>query len=231
MKNMRQLINLMEGVMPVPQIGGTESDMQTAGTIGRDQADSEFDNAQAPISEQPEMEGIELAGNGDELNSEVDACMTRLQQLSDSFMSEEDAMSLLRKELEDNGYDSDFVADIISGVEAKLAMSELGTEPSALNAPMANAQPGDFSDFDSDDSFGLEEEQFDLNNGYDEVYHADGDDYFPDGADSPVVKTTGPSGARQGDNPEQKKMQVAEVHKELVYGYRNFLSEAAKKTS
>jgi len=66
-----------------------------------------------------------------------------------------------------------------------------------------------------------------LNNGYDDVEFANGNDFFPNGADSPVVRATGPSGARQGDNPEQKRMQVAEVHKELVYGYRNFLKESA----
>lgn len=72
-------------------------------------------------------------------------------------------------------------------------------------------------------------EAFDLQNGYDDINDASGNDYFPSGADSPVVRDTGPSGARQGDNPEQKKMQVDEVHKELVYGYRNFLKESAKK--
>jgi len=73
------------------------------------------------------------------------------------------------------------------------------------------------------------EEAFNLQNGYDDINDASGNDYFPSGADSPVVRDTGPSGARQGDNPEQKKMQVDEVHKELVYGYRNFLKESAKK--
>jgi hypothetical protein len=73
------------------------------------------------------------------------------------------------------------------------------------------------------------EEAFDLNNGYDDINDASGNDYFPSGAVSPVVKATGPSGARHGDNPEQKKMQVAEVHKELVYGYRNFLKESSQK--
>ena len=68
----------------------------------------------------------------------------------------------------------------------------------------------------------------DLNNGYDDINVASGNDFFPDGADSPVVKATGPSGARQGDNPEQKKMQIAEVHKELVYSYRSFLKESKK---
>jgi hypothetical protein len=72
------------------------------------------------------------------------------------------------------------------------------------------------------------EESYDMNNGYNDIHDAHGDDYFPDGADSPVVKDAGPSGARQGDNPEQKKMQVDEVHKELVYGYRDYLKESKK---
>jgi hypothetical protein len=71
-------------------------------------------------------------------------------------------------------------------------------------------------------------EAYDMNNGYHDVDDMDGCDYFPNGADGPVVDKVGPSGARQGDNPEQKKMQVAETHKELVYAYRNFLKESAK---
>ena len=70
------------------------------------------------------------------------------------------------------------------------------------------------------------EEAFDINNGYDDKKVLDGQDYFPTGADGSVVKKTGPSGAKQGDNPEQKKMEVAETHKELVYSYRSFLKEA-----
>lgn len=73
--------------------------------------------------------------------------------------------------------------------------------------------------------FGLDE---DLNNGYDSTEYVDGNDYFPNGADSSVVDRVGPSGARQGDNPEQKRMEVAETHTELVYAYRNFLNESAK---
>ena len=68
----------------------------------------------------------------------------------------------------------------------------------------------------------------DLNNGYKDVKDASGQDFFPNGADSPVVKKVGPSGARQGDNPEQKSMQVSEEHKELVYAYRKFLKESKK---
>lgn len=66
----------------------------------------------------------------------------------------------------------------------------------------------------------------DLNNGYHDVNVSNGQDYFPNGADGPVVKKIGPSGAKQGDNPEQKKMQVVDEHKELVYAYRKFLKES-----
>ena len=69
----------------------------------------------------------------------------------------------------------------------------------------------------------------DLNNGYADLKFMDANDFFPDGADSPVTSRAGPSGARHGDNPEQKKMEVAEAHKELVYNYRKFIKEAARK--
>lgn len=73
------------------------------------------------------------------------------------------------------------------------------------------------------------DEAYDLQNGYNDTHSADGEDYFPNGADGPVVKSVGPSGAKQGDNPEQKSMQVSETHKELVYAYRSFLKESASK--
>lgn len=75
------------------------------------------------------------------------------------------------------------------------------------------------------------DEAFDLNNGYEDITFMKPGDFFPDGADSPVVSHTGPSGARMGDNPEQKKMEVTEAHRELVYNYRKFLKESFKKTS
>ena len=68
--------------------------------------------------------------------------------------------------------------------------------------------------------------QENLNNGYRDVDITDGQDFFPNGADGSVVKKVGPSGAKQGDNPEQKKMQIIDEHKELVYAYRKFLSES-----
>lgn len=98
---------------------------------------------------------------------------------------------------------------------------------------------GDSDDFDepddsSDDWTGpLEEseeiDECELNNGYDDIHFMNPGDFFPDGADSPVTTYAGPSSARQGDNPEQKKIAVAETHKELVYNYRRFLKESSNK--
>lgn len=75
----------------------------------------------------------------------------------------------------------------------------------------------------------FEESGTGLENGYNDIIDSYGEDFFPNGADGSVVTATGPSGSRQGDNPEQKYIQVAEVHKELVYGYRSFLREGQKE--
>lgn len=63
----------------------------------------------------------------------------------------------------------------------------------------------------------------DLSNGY-RTRFANGQDYFPDGADGPVTTKTGAAGARQGDNPSQKAVEISETYKQLVKSYRKFLS-------
>lgn len=74
----------------------------------------------------------------------------------------------------------------------------------------------------------------DIKNGYGDDHEADPEDYFPTGAVQNLVKNVGPSGSRHGDNPMQKNMrekdaedleESAKIHKDLVYAYRNFLSE------
>lgn len=104
------------------------------------------------------------------------------------------------------------------------AHPELMGDEGAVSDEMSQAYELGFAE-----GAGQMNENFNLNNGYDDIEYANGKDYFPDGADSPVVDATGPSGARQGDNPEQKKMEVTETHKELVYSYRAFLKESARK--
>jgi hypothetical protein len=108
-----------------------------------------------------------------------------------------------------------------------------GTRCSSCRGTGEEPRESDFDDFDPPDDYRESQdgplEETDLNNGYDTVKTASGEDFFPNGADSPVTDLVGPSGARQGDNPEQKKLQVAETHKELVYNYRKFLEESSKK--
>ena len=75
----------------------------------------------------------------------------------------------------------------------------------------------------------------DLQNGYDRQSQASanyGSDYFPTGEHYSVDDHAGPASGKQGDNPLQKvikdnkKDDVIEeskaIHKELVYGYREF---------
>jgi len=162
--------------------------------------------------------------------------MMRFGELTNSFVEPEEAMEVVMRELQSQGVSQE---DLMAAEEA--IMSSFGGEEQGMGdgepqgsydmsddadalASAGHGSDEDYGDYGGHDDF---EEALDLNNGYDDVNNASGNDFFPNGADSPVVRKVGPSGARQGDNPEQKKMQVAEVHKELVYGYRNYLNEAA----
>jgi hypothetical protein len=244
----------------------------------------------------------------------VQQCMSRLQELSDSFVDEEKAFETVEQELIEQGYDDEDVDYIMYAVdqemnpdlyndsdrsddayalasaghgsdedygyyggeddmyEAKRSSSFENLDPeeiySLANLPIEDAKAKAIEIIDKThttspkkpgliqqaqdalnttaliklllymklkgEGLGVPNssysrrfrENFDLNNGYDNIDNANGDDYFPDGADSSVVDATGAAGARQGDNPEQKKMQVKELHKELVYGYRKFLNES-----
>jgi len=65
----------------------------------------------------------------------------------------------------------------------------------------------------------------DYDNGYDKQIEVDVDGYFPNGAHHSVAKDAGPSSAKQGDNPLQKKMDVTEsksIHRDLASNYRLF---------
>lgn len=68
----------------------------------------------------------------------------------------------------------------------------------------------------------------DITNGYGSEHYASPKDYFPNGSDGPTVSVITPNG-RQGDNTMQKKINVAEVHKELVSAYRTFLKESKSR--
>lgn len=89
-------------------------------------------------------------------------------------------------------------------------------------------EEGNFMDAETGDTHSMQTPMAeDLNNGYKTTRNIASDDYFPNGADGSVTTKTGPSGARHGDNPEQKAIAVKETHKELVYSYRKYLKESA----
>jgi len=261
--------------------GGAEANMQTAGTVGRNNSYAAFDAAQGQATEEsapPGMEDVVMSlkkeypndhskafatawsiynkkhGKANESVPAVDSCQQTNPASADIACAMEESRM--------TDYDLDFIRQSLDR-NYELATSEdelkrmvagetgYGNNPEFDNAfalmldHFLNGDdtsfdhmdgPDDFSDdaealasagHGSDEDYGDFPIDEDLQNGYNDVEKASGIDFFPNGADSPVVSNVGPSGARQGDNPEQKKMQVAEVHKELVYGYRNFLKEAA----
>jgi hypothetical protein len=168
----------------------------------------------------------------------------------DSFVDPVEAYDLVLRNFDEEGLDADEIDEIASAIEAQygaqeddftdwsMRQGEMGLEEAHVDSCRqtnpAVARKACKMEEETDDaqaSGEVDDLEEDLQNGYDDKHFASGNDYFPNGADGPVVKKVGPSGARQGDNPEQKKMQVDEVHKELVYGYRAFLGESKKKVN
>jgi hypothetical protein len=185
---------------------------------------------------QPQEECSMVEGEGSRAG---EWAMMRFGELTNSFVEPEEAMSIVMRELQSQGVSVEDLADAEEAIMSMFGQDDgdmgdgepqgsydMSDDADAL-ASAGHGSDEDYGDYGGHDEF---EEEFDLNNGYGDVENASGNDFFPTGADSPVVRTVGPSGARQGDNPEQKKMQVAEVHKELVYGYRNYLKETALVT-
>jgi len=251
---MRKLAGILtESVMAVPAIGNQEDNMQTVGTIGRDNADASFDAAQPAVDE----------GAGNPLDAMFNVFNARLQELLSSGVDPQEAVDVIQQEMDQEGIEADQQDAIMDMLNDSVSNSDSGdndnntcvacngsgegqydgTRCSSCGGSGVDQGEQDDDDFDPPDDDGDDyigpfeeaapehefDEAFDLQNGYDDEHDASGNDYFPNGADSPVVSRVGPSGARHGDNPEQKKMAVAETHKELVYNYRKFIKESSKK--
>jgi len=248
MKNMRQLINLMEGVVAVPGVGVEEGarpgtyEVPTAWRKAQGQAPLTPQDVQRHDYEDKISSKETLAKNTgrtptsegapDDGSHAGEWAMMRFNELTNSFVDPEEAMSTVMRELQSQGASAEDLEDAQSGIMSLFSGEQgLDVEPEGSYDMSDDADALASAGHGSDEDYGNHgeefEEDFDLNNGYDDIDNANGEDFFPNGADSPVVKAVGPSGARQGDNPEQKKMQVAEVHKELVYGYRNYLKESS----
>lgn len=192
MKSMRQLINLMEGVVAVPGVGNVNEEYDRVGFIKQAIGDI---HPEAMSDDALKIRVGHETGYGRDPNFDAD-----FKKAFDSFYG-----------LDINWDDANPPEDDTDYTDYTMRQGEMGN-------------PDRMSNEAFDEIF---DENIDMQNGYDDIDNAEGDDFFPNGADSPVISVVGPSGARQGDNPEQKKMHVAEVHKELVYGYRKYLKETA----
>jgi hypothetical protein len=227
---------LYESVQAVPGIGKKDTDIEeeiSVDDIDAAQNDIDLDQG-SQFTEQAQV----VSCNQRNPSSVVDACamdtstvvneelgpdspvfaqtLSRIQHLDNGIMDIEQAFLIIDKELASQGYDELERERICSWVEREIN-HDSDFDPSAYDIMNPDGEELEMS------------EAYDLQNGYKDKKVADGGDYFPTGADGPVTDKVGPSGARQGDNPEQKKMEVAETHKELVYSYKKFLKESASK--
>jgi len=238
MKSMRQLINLMESVEAVPGLNEKSSSEKQARFMAAAAHDPKF--AKKAGIEQDVAKEFNKADTGTELLSKaaknkeescsmeeahVDTCrQTNGAPARDACAMEGADESEITDDMVRAAYQARheaFAKDLPNKYQLADYASMLANKHAQQQSMKAHGKG-----FDPISGNLLPE---DLNNGYDDVEIASGQDFFPNGADSPVVKAVGPSGARQGDNPEQKKMKVAEEeHRELVYAYRQYLKESAK---
>lgn len=230
---------LTESVMAVPGVG-SESNMQTAGNAARGADHAAFDAAQPQVDEA-----------APDLSLEIQSALEMLEELENSGVSHAEIIDSIESSFRADGFSDEEITGVLAAVQQHIehppededqmcsscngsgeGMYD-GTRCASCGGSGVDRGQNDSDDFDDpideyDPADDIYEESFDLNNGYTDIDFMAPGDFFPDGADSPVTSRVGPSGARMGDNPEQKKMAVAETHKELVYNYRKFLEESAK---
>jgi hypothetical protein len=145
-------------------------------------------------------------------NANITQATRMFKDYTDSFVEPQEALDLVMRHFDEQGLEAAIMIQFGGPSDDEPSgPDDLSADADALGS----AGMGTDEYYGSDADFGADYMEEDLQNGYDDIHYADGQDYFPNGADGPVVKDVGPSGARQGDNPEQK--------------YISFLGEAAKK--
>ena len=185
--------------------------------------------------------GINNGGAGD-YSPEVQEALEHFRQYLASFVEPHVAYETVVQHLENQGVGQEVIDEFDyalkeEGFAANEGDTDIDDDFGVTDADaLASAGFGTDEDYgfssddmeesvDKTDEDALDiEENYDLNNGYGDIHDASANDYFPTGADSPVVTAIG-NNPKQGDNPEQKRMAVAEVQKELVSAYRKFLKE------
>lgn len=206
---------LYESVQAVPAIGKQEAEIEEEFSV--DDIDAAQNDIDLDQGSQFTEEAQVVSCNQDNPASVVDACaMDNSTVVNESGELISDAVENLRYYITRNRMSS---TEAFDRVVTELTHKGVDHLKAVRIVEIALQRMDD----------GMIDEAYDMQNGYKDIKVADGQDYFPNGADGPVVDKVGPSGAKQGDNPEQKKMEVTETHKELVYNYRKFLKESVSK--
>ena len=176
-----------------------------------------------------EESGPGMVDEGGDLESTIQQKTARAQELMSGMVEADQAVDIICDELTQEGFGPEEITSIIDSIAEQLGKPAGYDDGTSAEIDFGADQELGAPEEMFEDAEKKVDEAFDLNNGYDDIQFMKPGDFFPDGADSPVTATTGAAGAKQGDNPEQKKMAVAETHKELVYNYRKFLKESSKK--
>ena len=166
----------------------------------------------------------------------VEQMMARLTDLLSSGVDAQEAIDVIQQEMDQEGLEADQQDHIMDMMTDKIGNDSAVDDDMG---PLEEVSGPNVSPTDElsqaayrnkwEDGSDTMEEAYDLNNGYGDIHSTHPENYFPDGAANPAVSSTGMAGARMGDNPMQKKAEIAEAHKELVYNYRQFLKESKSK--
>lgn len=157
-------------------------------------------NESAPVEEETSIS-----------STEFDNWMSRWAHIADKI-GEKEAFDKIQIEMGSANYSPDEIAWFVKTLEDE------------LYSPDSEYDMLHYDNYEDDEP--VDET---LSNGYDDIHFANGDDYFPTGAESPVFTSAGPASARNGDNPLQKDMQVEALHIELVESYTKYTGRVVNK--
>ena len=242
--NIRQQIDALLKRGATESVNEDEAEMQTQATAADNSADAEADAAMNNQSDEV-VENLEEGASREEKEyfwniikgfledsdiSDYDIKRGRYWYFKGDYPSEFYGSNY--QHASDTGTDIGFSADDAINITNKVIQDKVADMNSRTTDVTGKHNPNEWSLADQEDLRKSLDFNEDIQNGYNDRHYADEFGKYPNfaipsGQDGPVTKKTGAAGARQGDNPEQKTMAVSEdIHKELVYKYRDYLKES-----
>ena len=131
---------------------------------------------------------------------------TMSENESDFGMDDEEQDVMIKFESEEA---HDLIDELFGALADRGIEGEIILPPRVRGAVEQALRDGGFTDGE-DYQFVNPMTEVDLQNGYDQHYSVDGEDYFPDGDTGPAPRKLGPGAAKQGDNPLATRMNVKE---------------------